>query len=102
MEPDKPQPVRVQITFELDPNTRCSFSDHQNVLSTENEVILTFFQSIHPALSEPTKLEAIGTVPAVSVARIILTPKVFERFVGVLSEHLARRTGIVPEQPTPK
>jgi hypothetical protein len=89
---------KLQVQFELAEGCLSTFSDHQSIVSTETEVIVTFYQTVHPAFSTPEELSHMEKVRAVSVARIVLTPKKAEEFAAVLNTHVEkRRAGSTPD-----
>lgn len=73
------------------------WSNHFIIQHTEEEFMLTFFQVAAPILLEPTEeeIEAIKSVRAIAVARIVLTPQkahdVLEAMQKNVSKFEARR-----------
>lgn len=68
------------------------WSNHFVTQHTEQEFMLTFFQIAPPILLEPTEeeIEAIKSVRAIAVARIVLTPQKAHDLLEAMQKNVSK------------
>ena len=95
--PDKPFEKKLEY---LDTDLPLIFSDHLIVYATENEFILSFFQSRVRLFGPHDQLgEAADTVPAVCVARIVVTPASARNLHRLLDETFNKQADSTKTEP---
>lgn len=68
------------------------WSNHFVIQHTEQEFMLTFFQIAPPVLVEPTdeEIEAIKSVRAIAVARIVVTPQEAHNVLEAMQKNVTK------------
>ena len=89
---------RVPLDWYFPEGTASRYATNIVVQRQPHEYIISFFEVQHPILvgtreERETQLAQIGAVPALCVARIIVAPDRFPKFVDALQRQLAPSSG---------
>ena len=77
----------VPVEFSLPDDLRTEYADVFNVFFTDYDFTLTFLQSQSPLIFKDEDWEAVKTVKAVGVARVVIPPHIIPRIFNVLKEN---------------
>ncbi len=103
---EKAQGKAIRIDFDIPPDFPTGYASNLVAQYTEHDFTITFFDVRPPLLvgtpdEKASQLEAIPTVKAVPVARIVVAASRMHEFVQVLQDNLASFNSTVPSDKEP-
>ena len=78
----------VPINWSYPEDLKTNFVTNLVVQHTDQEFILSFFETLPPLLLGEVKKEDLKSVNAKCVARVVVTPKRMEEFINVMQSNL--------------
>lgn len=85
-ETDAPPRRDVELGFFIPEDLELTFADVSFVQDTGSEFVLMFFQTSRPVITSEKDLGKVHKIPAYCVARMVLTPRHMEKFLGIAQE----------------
>jgi len=97
------QPPSIAIDWQIPNDVHSRYATNLVVQAGPNEFIISFFEIRPPILlgtqaEKQAALENIKTIPAICVARIVVSPAQMPEFIRVLTENWERTQSAVEDQ----
>lgn len=82
--------VNIRVERVLSPNLTPHYVDNMLVLHSEHEFIISFLQSQYPLAGTKAELEEVESIPAVCVARVLVSPNRMGNFIETLQANYTK------------
>ncbi|MCI0486233.1 MAG: DUF3467 domain-containing protein [Blastocatellia bacterium] len=86
----EPNVIERPLNFVIPPGFGLVFANNVFIQHSQDEFIISFFQTDPPAIIDQKELEQVKSINAYCVARIVLTPNEAFKFFNALGRNLQK------------